>query len=329
MRRRNGYRGNGGTTYDPSANYASKPSPKPNHGPQGNGYDGYIAPPPYTYDPAIEAQRREAQRGLEDTEDRVQSSRHFVRSDLHTALTKQRTEARRSRFDIGDKRRQGEQKLSYGEEDTKRSAGRQMEDFKSRLADIARLFSEQGHRQAEGANAAGVLDAGTMAASAVARGRKQTLAEAPIHTAEGRVAEDLKTALTRSGTARGEIGEESDRSLARLGQNVRSERKQAKRETGRKLFELHRELQIARREGRTKDIDLLAQEIWEARENHPGAFAQWAKENPGVAEDVANGLPPNNGSQGGGSNRGGRPKGGSTSKGGGTNAPPPNRRRGR
>jgi hypothetical protein len=262
----------GGTEYNPAI-HPPRPHPVP----------GYIAPPAYTFDPAIEAERRANQRGLEDKEAEIGTTRHFEHTKLGNALRKLHREAARGRQDIGIKQERGLQKIGYERQDTETSASRKQEDFNTQLSNIAKSFKQQGHRQGEAANAAGVLDQGTLAAGGVARQRNQTAAEEPIHVGQRRVAEDLSTALGRLGTAEGEVGADSERAMRRLNQDTGVSKHEAKQETGQHLFLLGRELQQARREGRISDIDKLEQEIYESRSNHPGAFAQWAREHPQAA----------------------------------------------
>lgn len=274
-----------------------RPAPKPDRVIAG----GYTQPPVFTYDPAIEAQRRSVKRGLEDKLQDVRTGRHFNQTDLAQALrdikvNTQRSrgkiirEAGRSRGDINRESQRASEGLSERESDERLSASRANEDFDTQLANIARQFGDLGRRQSESANAAGVLGSGTEAASAVARGRNQAIAEAPIATARKRVEEDLATALRRLGVKRGELGEDTERSLkelledqqrglGQLKQDRNRERRLSRRETGRKEFGLTRESQRARREATISDVDLIMQEIFQARQNRPGAFTKTGQRN--------------------------------------------------
>lgn len=277
----------GGTTYEPGV----RPSPKPET----------VEPPYLSFDPAIEAQRREAKRGLEDTEADVTTKQHFATTDLHQALRKIHRDTVRSRQDINRSATRAERKLGYQEADTQTNARRRQEDFNSALSNIARNFGQLGHRQAEAASAGGVLDQGTLAAGGAARAQNQALAEAPIHTAQGRAGEDLTTALGRIGTARTEAATDQQTGLARLKQNRDFEREGAKRTTGRETFKDKREEERARREYQNKNIDLLAEEVYAARQERPGAFAAWAKQHPEAMQKVRaqHGEPPKKKRKGG------------------------------
>jgi hypothetical protein len=235
-----------------------------------------------SYDPAIDAQRRAAHRGLEDLEADTATKTHFAEKDLALALRGIRTDATRSRQDTNRGFNRGIQRLGNEEEDTRTKAGRTQQDFTTQLADIGRRFAELGQRQSEGANAAGVNDAGTAAASAAARGRNQALAEAPIHVAQGRLQEDLMTTLDRIFEARGQLGEDRSRTLGRLNQDRDIQRREVRRETGRNLFGLEREEERGRREAAITDTDLLEQAIFQARANHPGAFSKTGQKTSGA-----------------------------------------------
>lgn len=259
----------GGTPYNPNAKL-KKPHPVPVAG-------GLTQPPSLTYDPAIEAQRRAAQRGLVDTEQDVRQKEHFANTDLTQALGDIKVNTSRKRQDIGRQTTRGLRSLDQQEADTQTKAKRTSEDFQARLSEIGRQFGQLGHRQRESANAAGVLDAGTEAASAAARGQNQRLAEAPIHTGQQRLGEDLATALGRIQVGRTDIGEDSTRATNRLTQDRNRDRTLTHRETGRTLRGLSQEEERARREGAISNVDLIESEIYQARQNRPGVFSKAGK----------------------------------------------------
>lgn len=289
MARRNFPR-TGGTTFNP--NY-TPPTPKPQ---AESPWD--IAPPFLSYDPALEAQRRAAKRGLEDTESDVKTNLHFAHTDLRQALHDIHVNASRKRQDISRQAARGQEKLGYQETDVKTKAGRAEQDFQAQLANIGRQFAQLRHRQGEAANAQGVLDKGTLEAGVAARRNNQRLAEAPIHTAQQRTAEDLYTALSRIGTARGELTADQERSLNRLIQDRNLERQKSRREYGRKAFGETRKEERARREAAISNVDLLAQEIYAARAEHPSVFRHWKQTHPEAmakAEANAGGGAPSGG----------------------------------
>lgn len=249
-------RGTGGT---PSGR-GRRPSPKPTQ------------PPFLTFDPAISAESRAAQRGLGDIEADTATARRFGKRDLVQALRDIRVGTGRKRQDIGRSFEDSERKLGYQEQDVQLRARRANEDFDTQLADIGRQFAQLGQRQREGANAAGVLGGGTEAAGAAARAQNQRLAEAPIGVARQRVGDDLFEALSRIGEARGELGSDRDLALGRLGADRNRDRRLTRRQAGRERFDLKRKLERARREAAISKADLLAQAIYAAQQNRPGAF---------------------------------------------------------
>lgn len=260
---------NGGLTFDPSL---SLPPPHPT--------PTLLSPPQFTFDPGIEAQRRQAQRGLEDTEADVRKNRKWEGTDWRLKKRQITTDTKRGRQSLATDRSRGEEDLNTKEGELQRDAQRSREDFQTRLNEIGRQFGELAHRQGEAQNASGVLDQGTSAAAAAARARNQQTAEAPIHTAQQRLEEDLLSALTRVGTSRSRLEEDYGTKLSQLTQDRNMKRLLTNIQHGRSMFDLKTELQRARREGAITDVDLLEQEIWQAKENHPGAFKKWAAANP-------------------------------------------------
>lgn len=237
---------------------------------------------PGTYEPAWDAKKRAAERGEHDTLQNLGTERHFGEKDLHQALTDIHTSVSRKRQSLGIDFNRGNEKIGNQEADVTRNAGRTQADFTTKLADIARRFGELGRRQGEGANAAGVNDAGTAAASAAARARNQIRSEEPIHTGEGRLKEDLNTALNRLGTSRGQLGQDFGIATSQLNQNRDRERSRAKQETVRLwgtgkpdgfIGTKGREEERTKREGAIAPVDILESEVWEGRQNHPGAYA--------------------------------------------------------
>jgi hypothetical protein len=275
--------------------HSTKPSPKPR-----SPWD--VSPPFLTYDPGLQAQRRAAQRGLEDTESDVKTKRHFAHKDLTEALRDVRvssqrgrqkitTAGARGREDIGRSSQRSEAKFGLREGDVRKRAQRANEDFDTQLKELSRRFATLGRSQGEAASAAGVADQGTLRASASVRQQNKRIAEAPIGVARRRTGEDLADSLARINTERGWLGEDTGREQGRLGQDearelgelgedVGRERGQARRQYGREGFELKRERERARREANISNVDLLAQEIYQARAEHPAVFSHWKQTHP-------------------------------------------------
>ena len=259
---------NGGLTYDPTFSFGGSAAP------------ALLSPPQFSFDPGIEAQRRQAHRGLEDTEADVKKERKWEGKDWRLKKRQITTDTKRSRQQYTIERNRGNEDLSTREGDLQKDAQRSREDFQTKLNEIGRQFGDLAHRQAEGQNASGVLDKGTSAAAAAARARNQQIAEAPIHTAQQRLEQDLLDSLAKIGTSRSRLEEDYGTRMSQLIQDRDTKRLLAGIEHGRSMHDLKTKLQRARREGVITDADLLEQEIWQARENHPGAFKKWAAENP-------------------------------------------------
>jgi hypothetical protein len=142
--------GSGGTAYNPNQHVPPAPTPE----------DTYITPPPLSFDPSIEAQRRAAQRGLSDTEEDVKTKEHFANKDLSQALRDIRTSTQRKRGDINRETFRTSRGFDQKEGDLNKQGERANQDFDSQLANIGRQFAQLGHRQGEAANAAGVHPCG-------------------------------------------------------------------------------------------------------------------------------------------------------------------------
>lgn len=309
------------------------------------------APPAFTFDPALAAKQREAELKAEQNLEDIKSKRHFDETDFHTALHNLNTEQKRTYADLSRKARRGnealdrgvesgEEKLGREESDSRKNADRQFEDFATRRKEIGRQFGELAQKQAEAQNANGTLDQGTSAAAAAARARNQEIAEAPITTSEGRLHEDLATALERIGAARtklgseaarerGELGEDVIREFGRFNQDRTQKEHEARQQLGRELFGLGREEQRNKLAGVNAKQNYLEEEIYQAMEEHPAEFKKWAEENPGLLpEGVSPGGVTKPGATAGlGGGGGGRRGGGNRARNGGTSAPNKKRRR--
>jgi hypothetical protein len=293
---------------------AHKPSPKP-----GGGLG--ITLPPFLSDPSVQAEREAAQRGEHDKLAGIKTETHFARNDLATALRNIHIKASQRFQDIGHERQEAQRKVADEESKLNNQEGklqtegaRDTEDFSTKLREIGNQFRQLGHSQTEAANASGVLDSGTQAASQAARAQNQQRTEEPVHTAQKREGEDLATALRELGESRSQLSSSAQADAAsqaleetRLKEARDIERQESHRDTKRKLFELGREAKQTVEEGKAANIDALLKQIWEARETHPGAFASWAKQHSGIVGRLKSQAP------------------GAGNSGGGTGAPAPNR----
>lgn len=153
------YTGTGGTVLGPG--------PVPTFKPGSGG--GPTKPPPGTYDPALEAQRRAGQRGLAQ-----------LLEDIGTANT-----------------RDSEDFAGAMAEMAKRK-GRADEDFGVSLQNLQRRYATQGWNQGQSATVAGVAEGGTLAASAARRAENQGMDEQPIRRAHDRFGEDYQSSIDKA-----------------------------------------------------------------------------------------------------------------------------------
>lgn len=236
---------------------------------------------PGTFNPEIGAKLREEERGAADNLGKLHHEEHFAEHGLLEGLKNIRRATERTRSDLNTKFGRDNENVGNSEADTRLKGQRTQEDFTAKREEIARQFGELAHRQGEAANASGVNDQGTSAAAAAARARNQEIATKPIGVAEGRLGEDLVTALGRLGTQRTELSEDHGTSITRLDQNRDQERKEAKnayaqlwgsKKPGGFIGMNHITEEEIKEELANKKLDALSAEVYEGRTNYPGAY---------------------------------------------------------
>lgn len=124
--------------------------------------------PTGSYDPTLDAQLGQSQRGLGD-----------LRQDTETANT-------RDTVDYG-----------FQQDTLKQQRDRQFADLDRQVQALQRGYSRLGGRQTESVNAAGLLRGGAMLQAAAKRQANEVIDRQPIETARARVAEDTDQALQR------------------------------------------------------------------------------------------------------------------------------------
>lgn len=230
-----------------------------------------------SYDPAIDAQRRAAERGLDDLLEDRKTADLWAKTDLATQLG----DIKRGRFrtvnDLRRQRRRETQKLGLRRFDLNRDSRRTRQDFGSRRAGIDRQFRTLAGTQMEARNAAGTLQGGTAAAAAAKRAENQAFALKPIDVAEGRMEQDLATSLGRIQVSQNQLNQDTMRSLRRNAVDTSRDRTLTKRDYGRDVFQRDRKVRRAEREQIVGDADLLAQSIDSARQRHPGVFSKFGR----------------------------------------------------
>lgn len=140
-------------------------------------------PPPGSYDPALDAAEGQTQTGFSDLLDDAAKKRTRGLGDYGLSR--------------GDLTRQRDERLA----DVGRSRTRGEEDFASRLGGLQRQFRILGDNQRQAANARGVSQGGTLAASAAKRAENEAYDRQPLDVARTRLGEDLDQDVTRTGEA--------------------------------------------------------------------------------------------------------------------------------
>lgn len=248
---------------------------KPKKGPEQVG--GYYAPPEMSFDPAIEAERRAGRRGLHDIQQDIRIEGRRDKQDLSQALRDIRTKRKRGFQDLSTDYARGQQKLGFQQHDANLRAQRAREDFGTQLANLTRQFSVLGRRQAQAANAAGTLEGGTLAAAAQARQGNFEIGKQQIDVARARTEQDLASALARIGIARHQLRQDTGRERTRLTADTHRDQRLSVQDFRRGKKDRYLKGQRAVREQKISDLDLLKQEIYQARQNRPGAFTKYGK----------------------------------------------------
>lgn len=139
------------------------------------------APPPGSYDPALDAQQRAGDRGLAQ-----------YLADLQTQGQRAQTGHDQSLADLL-------RSFTRGKEDIGTSRTRANEDYGTATAANVRNYQRLGSAQTQNAVAAGVEGGGALLASQQARDVNQAIDQAPIDTAHTRTLADLLRSETRLG----------------------------------------------------------------------------------------------------------------------------------
>lgn len=214
--------------------------------------DAVVTPPPGSFDPGMEYERGQSQRGLEDLRfDTARADRLGAR-DLEIALERLGLSRTRNRQDIGRSYSRGvfdtRTDLSRGLEDIGvRRAGvetnftrdlqdlaladqRGAEDRDRAIASLQRKYTVMAESQAEAAASAGVTRGGFVQQSANKRAANQSIEQAPIDisrarqaadivTRRGRLSADHSTDVAALDRATGRLTSDSGLALSRLGQD--------------------------------------------------------------------------------------------------------------
>src|SRR3954463_8562660 len=160
-----------------------------------------VNPPPGTYDPAIDAQVRAAQRGYGDLGQDYTVGKTRAQDDYLTATGYDQADYQNA---LGDLTQTHDRSLS----DLLLGRSRGAEDYNSSIAGLDRSYQRLGGRQAQSAAAAGVSGGGALAQALAKRTANEAIDRAPIdtnynrflsdsQTQEGRVNQDFATGSSR------------------------------------------------------------------------------------------------------------------------------------
>lgn len=238
------------------------------------GADGAQLPPFMSYDPAIDAEIRANQRGLQDIEEDYKRNRRINRQDFRQTRSDIRLSSNRGKQDI--RRNAQRARVTYGQKraDIRTASQRGAEDFGLKVGDLLRRYGIQSRVQSQTANARGVADRGTLAASAQARAENMGRDLGEVNLARARQQEDIATSLKRLRTDRRQTRADFGRARTRLKQDTRHDVKLTKRDYRRTQREAKINLIRARREELFSEQDLVNSAIYGARAAKPGVFSK-------------------------------------------------------
>jgi hypothetical protein len=176
-----------------------------------------VNPPPGTYDPAIDAQVRAAQRGYGDLGQDYTVGKTRAQDDYLTATQNDQTDYQNA---LGDLTQTHDRSLS----DLLLGRTRGTEDYNASVANLDRSYLRLGDQQTQAANAAGVIGGGALAQALQKRTANEAIDRAPIdtnynrflgdsQTQEGRINQDFTTGSSR-------LQDELNRQLGALSLNL-------------------------------------------------------------------------------------------------------------
>lgn len=242
--------------------------------PSGNAYQ---LPPFMSYDPSISAEIRANQRGIQDINQDYRTQKRIDRQDYRQTRKDIRQDFTRSRSDLKFGARQARRGFREKGTDVRQANQRGAQDFRLQLADTFRKYGIQASNQSQMANARGVGEGGTLAASAAKRAENQALDVGKLTLARERQKEDIATTLQRLGKDRAEFGVKYGRERKRLREDTGRSKKLAKRDFRRTRRAARRENSRANREAYFSQLDLTQSAIYNARQTNPGAFNKYGK----------------------------------------------------
>lgn len=239
-------------------------------------------PPAGSYDPALDAQRAAAARGLLD-----------LTQDVGTANLRGTVDYGLQRDDIGRASTRGVEDLNSQQDGLERSFGRNMtdlgtartrtgEDYTRNVQMLTRSYQQLGNRQGQQMRATGVAGGGAALQAARKRAENMALDKQPMDTnldrfnadntlAQQRLGQDRQVGLNAIGRSRGRLGEDTDLAYGKLALTSAPPGAQGPF-GGREFQDRTTQLTRAQREASAFGLDLDAQRLYQA------AGAGWVPE---------------------------------------------------
>lgn len=223
-----------------------------------------LSPPPGTYDPAIDAQVGQANRGLGD----LLSSYIRDYGEPGTAL------GGRAGEDYATGKEGIQRGFDYGVADVNKSSGRALTDlltnrdragadYKTGVEGLHRNFAELGAAQTQTARAAGVQRGGALSQALAKRTANEAIARQPMDTGFQRFGQD-------SQLQQGRIGDDREQALNRLQAGAKTDFAALDRGLLRGTEDAAFQLGTAGRENTQFGLDANAQRLYQANIPLPG-----------------------------------------------------------
>lgn len=250
--------------------------------------------PPGTYDPALRYQARSAALGLEDLlEDTTREGDREAQDyrtglnlgmrDFNLGLRDLQREFGRGKEDIGTSRERLDTTFAQDLQDLAVARQRGEEDYERTLTGLQRRYAAQRFQQAQAIEASGTAEGGTRAASDQVRGANRRFEKGEIDLERQRQIEDFERQEELLERGYGEQTSDLDRALARLGEDVgtqrqglfrglRTDAQLARRDLGRGRFDRGEQRSRAKREAGRYRQTLRQQSHHQAREQNPGVL---------------------------------------------------------
>jgi hypothetical protein len=157
-----------------------------------------VRPPAGTYDPALDAQMRAAERGFQDLRIDTEQGNERANTNYYQSLGDINQRDTEQSFDFQQQADATDRSFSRSLSDLLRDRARGGEDYGEAIKGLQRNYQRLGNVQAEQATASGQTQGGALAAALRARTENEAIERKPIDTNFQRFTQDSATAEARN-----------------------------------------------------------------------------------------------------------------------------------